>query len=266
MATTLEAPPAGTTERAAEPRTEQQGGRTNVSRPERLASVAGGGLLAAAALKRGGLGGALLGLAGAALVQRGVTGHCAVYGTLGLSTAEDDTGRTLAGPRKLETFDTTLTVRTSLTVNRSADELYRFWREPSNLPRFMSRIDSVRQDSPTRAHWVMSAPLGRTWEWDAELTEDREGERLAWRSLEGAPLPNRGSVSFGRSTRGDETVVTYEVEFDPPGGSIGAAIANVFHEVPEQMARADLRRFKALMETGEIPTTEGQPSCRGRDD
>ena len=267
MATTLESPPAGTTERATGSWSgREDGGGTNVSRPERVASVAGGGLLAAAGLKRGGLGGVLLGLAGAALVERGVTGHCRVFDALGLSTAEDDTGRTLAAPQRVETFDTTVTVRSTTTVNRPREELYRFWRDQANVPRFMSRIDSVRVDSPTRSHWVMSAPMGRTWEWDSEITEETEGERFAWRSLEGADLPNRGSVSFRPSAGGEETVVTYEVEFDPPGGAIGAAVASVFHEVPETMARQDVRRFKALMEAGEIATTTGQPSCRGRDD
>ncbi|HEV2148972.1 MAG TPA: SRPBCC family protein [Longimicrobiaceae bacterium] len=266
MATTLESP----TVRAERTREagggQEEGTHQNVGGPERLASVAGGGILALAGLKRGGIGGMLAAAAGAALVQRGVTGHCSVYGGLGLSSARDDTGRRIGAPERVSTFDSTVTVRTSLTVARPAAELYRFWREPGNLPRFMTRIESVRAESPTRAHWTMSAPMGRTWEWAAEVTEEREGERIAWRSAEGAPLPNRGSVTFRTDSRGEETVVTYEIEFDPPLGAVGAAIANVFHEVPEQMARQDLRRFKALVESGEIPTTEGQPSCRGRDD
>lgn len=265
MATTLESPPAANGWTMQSRERHDAGGR-NVGGPERLASVAGGGILALTALKRGGIGGALLGLAGAALLERGVTGHCRVYGAMGLSSAPEDTGRRLATPEGVGTFDSTVSIRTSLTVGRAAEELYGFWRDYTNAPRFMSRIRSVRVDSPTRSHWVMDGPMGRTWEWDSEVTTETEGQGFAWRSLEGADLPNRGSVSFLPDVRGEETVVTYELEFDPPLGVLGAAVAGVFHEVPEQMARADLRRFKALLETGEIPTTAGQPSCRGRDD
>jgi len=264
MATTLESPPAGTG-RISTRRTPQRHDRKNVGGPERLASLAGGGILALAGLKRGGVGGALTALAGAALVQRGVTGHCTVYGTLGLSSSSEDTGRRLGAPDRVPTFDSTVRVKTSVTIARPAEELYRFWRDFGNAPRFREHIDHVRVDSPTRSHWVMSGPGGRTWEWDSEVTLDREGNGFAWEALEGADLPNRGSVEFRPDVRGEETVVTYEVEFDPPGGAIGAAVANVFHEIPEQMVRADLRRFKALMESGEIPTTKGQPSCRGSD-
>lgn len=265
MATMLESPSAST-DRATTRRAAPRHHGKNVGGPERLASVAGGGILALAGLKRGGVGGALTALAGAALVQRGVTGRCAVYGTLGLSSSREDTGRRLGAPDRVPTFDSTVRVKTSITIARPAEELYHFWRDFRNAPRYRENIAQVRMDSPTRSHWVMTGPGDRTWEWDSELTLDREGRGFAWESLEGADLPNRGSVEFLPDARGEETVVTYEIEFDPPGGVIGAAVANVFHEVPEQMVRADLRRFKALMETGEIPTTNGQPSCRGRDD
>jgi uncharacterized membrane protein len=264
MATMLESSAAGN-EWAAERQNEgERGSAKNVGGPERLASLAGGGMLALAGLKRGGLGGVLTALAGAALLERGATGHCRVYGGLGLSSARDDTGHRLAGPGKVPTFDTTVRVKTSLTVSRPAEELYAFWRDYTNATRFMSRIEHVRVDSPTRSHWTMRGPMGRTLEWDSEVTRDTPGEGFGWESLEGADIANRGSVSFLPDTRGEETVVTYEIEFDPPGGALGAAVAGALHAVPEQMARADLGRFKALLESGEIPTTEGQPSCRGR--
>lgn len=266
MATMLESSGART-EWAPERQMQREAGDgKNVGGPERLASVAGGSVLALAGLKRGGLGGALAALAGAALLQRGATGHCAVYGTLGLSSAQDDTGSRAGVPTKVSTFDTTVRVKTSTTVGRPADELYRFWRDYANATRFMSRIEHVRVDTPTRSRWTMRGPAGRTLEWDSEVTRDTPGEGFGWESLEGGDIANRGSVSFAPDTRGEETVVTYEIEFDPPGGALGAAVAGVFHDIPEQMARADLRRFKALMESGEIPTTEGQPSCRGGDD
>lgn len=264
MATMLESSATGGEWAAARQEGSDGGGAKNVGGPERLASLAGGGLLALAGLKRGGLGGALAALAGAALLERGATGHCRVYGGLGLSSARDDTGHRLGGPSQVSTFDTTVRVKISETVARPAEELYAFWRDYHNATRFMSRIRSVRVDSPTRSHWTMDGPMGRTLEWDSQVTRDLPGEGFGWESLEGADVANRGSVSFLADTRGEETVVTYELEFDPPGGALGAAVAGALKSVPREMARADLRRFKALLETGEIPTTEGQPSCRGR--
>ena len=263
MATMLESPAQGGEWAAAREEGQDRGGR-NVGGPERLASLAGGGILALAGLKRGGVGGALAALAGAALLERGATGHCRVYGGLGLSTARYHTGHRLGAPAGVPTLDTTVRVKISETIGRPAEELYAFWRDYHNATRFMSRIEHVRVESPTRSHWVMSGPMGRTLEWDSEVTRDAPGEGFGWESLEGADVANRGSVSFLPDTRGEETVVTYELEFDPPGGALGAAVAGAFQAVPREMARADLRRFKALMETGEIPTTEGQPSCRGR--
>jgi uncharacterized membrane protein len=161
-------------------------------------------------------------------------------------------------------------VRRAITIDRTAEELYRFWRQLDNLPRFMRHLDSVQVLDERRSHWKAKAPLGRTVEWDAEITEDRPNERLAWRSLEGADVPNDGWVAFERAPGGRGTTVRVELRYDPPGGIVGATLARLFGEEPGQQAQEDLRAFKQVMEVGEVvqsdATAKGggpaQPSAR----
>ena len=233
------------------------GGEVNVGRNERFASALGGAALIGAGARRRGVGGALLGLAGAVLVHRGLTGHCNVYGALGLDTS----GRGQRG-RLAEDEAAGVSVTASVSVNRAPDELYAFWRDFRNAPRYMDRIARVEVLDEVRSRWTATGPMGRSWEWESEVTEDRPGELIAWESLPGSELPNRGWVQFLPVRGGEQTEVRYFVEFDPPAGVVGQAIASVFHQVPEEMVRGDLRRFRALAETGEIPTIAGQPSGR----
>lgn len=149
------------------------------------------------------------------------------------------------------------------TINRSPDELYTFWRSLSNLPQVMSHLESVEEYSDTRSHWVAKGPAGSHVAWDAEITEDLEPQMIAWRSLEGADVKNAGSVSFTKLSYDRGTDVKVVLAYEPPAGRVGAAIAKLFGEEPEQQLRGDLRRFKQLMETGEVTTTRGQPSGRG---
>jgi uncharacterized membrane protein len=144
-----------------------------------------------------------------------------------------------------------VTLRASVTVRPPAHEVYRFWREFRNLPVFMSHIDSVTE---VNGHTVWRAwgPAGVRAEWDAEIVADKPNERLAWRSLEGATIPNHGSVEFRTAARGRGTEVRLEIVFEPPGGAIGAAFSRLLDEFPEQMLSSDLRRLKQLVETGEI--------------
>ncbi len=155
------------------------------------------------------------------------------------------------------------TIRTvqTIAVNRSPEDCYRFWRDFENLPRFMEHLESVRMTGDGRSHWVVKAPAGQTVEWDAELIQDTPN-RIAWRSLEGADVNNSGSVSFESAPGGRGTVVKTSIEYDPPGGKAGALIAKLFGEEPSVQAKMDLRRFKAVIETGEVPTIEGQSSGR----
>jgi uncharacterized membrane protein len=150
----------------------------------------------------------------------------------------------------------------SLAVNKPPDEVYSFWRNIANLPRFMSHLESVEVTGEGRSRWVAKAPAGTHVEWEAKITDDRPNERISWRSLEGATVENRGTVRFERGPGGQGTIVRLELEYNPPAGRIGAAIAKLFGEEPGEQVADDLRRFKRVIETGEIPTTHGQPSGR----
>jgi uncharacterized membrane protein len=143
-------------------------------------------------------------------------------------------------------------VRKSITINKSPEELYRFWHDFQNLPRFMYHLESVQTTGDRRSRWVAKAPAGTTVEWEAEVTEDRPNEMIAWRSLEGSQVDNSGVVRFERAPGGRGTIVKVEMQYDPPGGVIGAALAKLFGEAPEQQIEDDLRRFKQIMEVGEV--------------
>jgi len=148
------------------------------------------------------------------------------------------------------------------TINRSPEELYRFWRDFQNLPRFMKHLESVQATGDRRSHWVAKAPAGTKVEWDAEITEDRPNELIAWRSLKGADVENIGSVRFERAPGGRGAVVKVNMLYRPPAGKLGAVVAKLFGEDPEWRIKDDLRRFKQVMEVGEIITTKGQPAGR----
>lgn len=149
-----------------------------------------------------------------------------------------------------------------ITVNRPADECYRFWREFENLPRFMRHLESVQTTSENRSHWVATGPAGSSIEWDAEVTAEEPGQFIAWHSMEGAEVENAGIVRFERAPGGRGAIVRVELQYRPPGGEAGALVAKLFGEEPSQQIDEDLRRFKQLIETGEIPTIIGQPSGR----
>jgi uncharacterized membrane protein len=157
-----------------------------------------------------------------------------------------------------------LRVRKSVTINRPAEDLYRFWHDFQNLARFMKHVDSVQVTGDKRSHWVAKGPAGKRIEWDAETIEDRPNELIAWRSIEGSAVENSGSVRFEPATGGRGTVVRVELEYYPPGGLLGATVAKLLGEEPKSQLEEDLRRLKQLMEAGEIITTEGQPAGRAK--
>lgn len=148
--------------------------------------------------------------------------------------------------------DRTLVGR-AVTINRPVAEVYAFFRDFTNLPAFMENVVRIEVIDAARSHWVVKAPGGDTVEWDAAVTEDRENESITWQSEEGADVPNSGRVTF-RDAGARGTVVTATIAYDPPAGAIGRIIAKMFQREPAIQARRDLRRFKQLMETGEIAT------------
>jgi uncharacterized membrane protein len=150
----------------------------------------------------------------------------------------------------------------TLTINRPREELYKAWRNFENLARWMKHLKSVDLKGDRRSHWVAAGPAGSTVEWDAEITEDRPNEMIAWRSLEGSDVDHHGVVRFEPAPGNRGTMVTVEMRYAPPGGTLGSAVAAWFGEDPPQSIKMDLRRFKQVMEVGEVITTEGQPAGR----
>jgi uncharacterized membrane protein len=144
----------------------------------------------------------------------------------------------------------------SVTINVARQELYDFWRDFRNLPLFMENIESVVMIDATRSHWKVSGPANSSLEWDSLLTEDTPGEVIAWTSAEGASVPNSGRIEFKDSTNGRGTIVTATISYDPPASKLGELIAKMFGKEPKIQARRDLRRFKQLMETGELPNSQ----------
>jgi uncharacterized membrane protein len=142
----------------------------------------------------------------------------------------------------------------SVTINRPREQLYAFWRDFNNLPQFMHSVRSVAIKDGGRSHWVIEAPAGKTVEWDSQITQDEPGRMIAWQSLEGASVRNGGRVEFIDSPDGRGTVVRVTLAYDPPAGALGKLIAKLFQKEPKVQARQDLRRFKQLMETGEVAT------------
>jgi uncharacterized membrane protein len=140
----------------------------------------------------------------------------------------------------------------SVTVNRPVEEVYAFWRNFENLPRFMRHLESVIITDDRRSHWTAVAPGGKKVEWDAELLEDRENEFISWRSLPGSDVYNAGSVAFLRAPGNRGTEVRITLEYDPPFGKLGSRIAKLWREEPGQQVEDSLRQFKQVMETGEV--------------
>jgi uncharacterized membrane protein len=156
-----------------------------------------------------------------------------------------------------ETEGGTNQVKKSLIINRPPQELYQFWRDFQNLPRFMKHLKAVRVTGEGRSHWVASAPAGASVEWDAEVTEDRPNELIAWRSLEGSEVETSGSVRFEPAPGNRGTIVRVEMEYTPPGGALGAAVAWLSGVDAGQQTQESLRCFKQVMETGEVVVSDG---------
>ncbi|HUR96783.1 MAG TPA: SRPBCC family protein [Pyrinomonadaceae bacterium] len=227
---------------------------------ERAASAIAGSALVVYGVKLGGVGGTLLSILGGGMLFRGTTGHCHMYGALGVNTAADVPEGTKKSPfTRGSLLSGKIHVTKALTINKSAAELYEFWRNFENLPIFMRHLESVTKSDETFSHWKAKAPLGQSVEWDAEVTSDIPNQRIGWKSLDGAFIPNSGVVEFlPTANRGTELKVT--MTYEAPGGKLGEWIAWALGEEPHIQIAEDLRRFKSLMETGLIMKTEGQPS------
>lgn len=215
---------------------------------ERSITGAVGAALAAAGLRsRSGLEKLVLGGLGAGLMAVAARGQNPL--ATALKIEQNDEGETV--------------VRDAVTVGKPTGQLYAIWRDLAGLPRLMTHLKSVEVLDDKRSRWTVQAPapLG-TVSWEAELTADEPGRRIAWRSLPGAQIENSGEVLF-RPAPGDRgTEVVVRLTYRPPGGSAGAVVARMFNEEPSQQLRDDLMRFKREQELGFAPTAKGQSSGR----
>lgn len=235
---------------------QRRSSRVNIGAAERGVSLAAGlGMIYYILSRRPDLRFSLpMGLEAGYMVYRGATGHCVIYEKMEINRSEK-------GNKGIQ-------ARRSVTVNLPREKLYRIWRNFENLPRFMKhlqRVDVDEQDHKKHSHWVAKAPFGREIAWDAVLTEERENEYIAWRSLPGSMVQSEGTVEFEDAPGGRGTTVTVSMRYNPPAGSMGAAIAKLFGEEPNQQLNDDLRAFKQMMETGEIASVEGQTSGRSQE-
>ena len=218
----------------------------NVGRRGRWISAVAAAAVAAYGL-RGRRGRRLLLPIAGALLGRAVSGRCAVNRMLGRNTALDDAPWSpVTSVRRGEG----VRVDESLVLNRPRGEVYRFWRNLENLPRFMDHLETVTVVDQRRSHWTAKGPAGSRIEWDAEIHNEIPNELIAWRSLEGSEVDNAGSVHFMPTENGD-TEVRVVLRYDPPAGKLGAAVARLFGEDPSRQVADDLRRLKQVVESGE---------------
>ncbi|MBC8165285.1 MAG: DUF2892 domain-containing protein [Bryobacteraceae bacterium] len=223
---------------------------TNVGENERLFSlVAGAGLLAYGLTRRDRTG---LGLAaiGSGLAWRGATGHCTCYQAFGMNTVIRGHSKG-TGSRGGVSYQVGIRVDHEIRIRKSPEELYNFWRNFENLPRFMHHLESVQVKENGVSHWVVRGPAGLRVEWDAETINEIENQLIGWRSLHGSQVDNGGSVHFEPAADGT-TIVRVALQYKPLAGNVGAAVARWLGEDPSVMIREDLQRFRELMETGTV--------------
>lgn len=253
-------PAAGRHQRDGAPRSRPS--RVNVGQKERNVSMAAGAIAALQGLSRGSLPGLLSAAVGGYLIYRGATGQCPLYRSLGI-----DTYHLHGEPPGDEISEKGVHVEQAMLIQRPAEQLYQFWHNFENLPRFMSHLVSVQRLDERRWHWVAQAPrlAGGQVEWDAEVTADEPSRRIAWHSLPGSQVQQLGEVRFSPAPGDRGTEIHVFMDYVPPAGKLGHLIALLFQQDPAQQMREELRNFKRLMETGEILTTVGQPrgTCTG---
>ena len=187
---------------------------TNMGNSERVVSAVSGGALIAYGIKRKDWLGALLGVVGGAFALRGATGHCQLYDALDVDTSEKSLFA--RGTEKAKTWlETETEVIKSVTINKSAAELYKFWRDFQNLPKFMNHLESVKVINQKKSEWTAKAPLGYEVTWEAQISKDVENELIEWRSIEGSQIPNTGKVEF-KETKDRGTEVKVTIRYEPP--------------------------------------------------
>ena len=225
------------------------GGYKNVGYGERLiTALLGGGLLLRSLRGRSGVMGGVTAMMGVALLNRAASGYCPAYHAMGISTHDRSDTSSLGRPKVLT--DRAIKVSQSITIQRPSRDLYRYWRHVENLPQVMSHIRSVVSMNEHQSHWIVDTlPHAPEIEWDAEIINEVDDERIGWRTLKGAVVEHAGSVVF-EAIGGATTKVTVTLQYDPPGGPLGAALASLLGQDPAKKIGEDLARFKDVMEKG----------------
>jgi uncharacterized membrane protein len=218
-------------------------GQINVGRTERLVSGVAGAALLVAGMRRRRMRSLFFPL-GTSLLARAVTGHCPLNRALGRNSA---VGERRGGPSGAVGRGQGIRVEQSVTIGRPREELYRFWRDFENLPRFMDHLESVRVLDARRSHWITKGPAGTRVEWDAEIHQEIPNEMIAWQSLPEADVDHAGSVHFSPAPNGG-TEVRVILRYAPPAGKVGAVLAGLFGGDPARQVTDDLRRFKQVMD------------------
>lgn len=227
----------------------------NVNQQERWLSGLSGSALVWYGLRHGGWSGLLLAAAGGGLLYRGLTGHCELYAALGVNSSAEQRPRSASVQHGAG-----IKIEKSVTINQPAERLFQFWRDFENLPRFMQHLEAVERLDEQRSHWRAKAPAGMTVEWDAEIITEEPNRLIGWRSVGDSQINNAGSVRFESLPNDRGTLVKVALSYEPPGGIVGSWLAKLFGEEPEIQVEDDLRRFKQMMEAGEIATVSGQPT------
>jgi uncharacterized membrane protein len=196
--------------------------------------------------------------AGAAALTMGAAGYCPVHHMLGINNARKGTAE------PVDFYEEGIRVETRYTIARPAEELFTFWRNFENLPKFMNHLKSVTCSGGNRSHWVASGPAGMEVQWDAEIINEEPNRLIAWRTVGEGDVDSTGTVRFLPAPGERGTEVHVNLNYIPPAGKMGAALAKMFGDDPKTMIEEDLRRFKQLIETGEVATIAGQSSgsCR----
>jgi len=232
------------------PKPTQRNRRQNVTPPERVGSgLAGLGLLYWAAGRPGIL--PYVAIAGAAgLLLRAATGRCPAKRALQASPYEEYSARSRG-------WSSAAVAERSITISLPREQVYQFWRDFGNLPRFMQHVEEVEVLTPQRSHWKVKAPFGKSVQWTSFVLEDIENERIAWESEFDADIPNAGWVEFRDAPGGRGTEVTAQITYRPPYGQAGRLASRLFlPETPPQQMADDLRRLKQILETGETAVSD----------
>jgi len=216
--------------------------KPNISATGRWASTIAGAALAAVGYRRSNR---ALGVLGAGLIARGASGWCPVTAAVeGNSHYNSEPTKRHLGGRP------GVIVEDAIMIYRTIDEVYSYWRNLENLPRFMDHLEEVEVIDRFRSHWVARGPLGVKVEWDAQIINDIPPTLLSWKSVGDSDVISAGSVRFKASGE-QATEVRVKLQYDPPAGKLGATVAWLLGEDPQHRIVEDLRKFKELIEKGE---------------